>query len=230
MIRRVVGTCVFTGAITAVIGCGTPAARVSESPFPVSFSATSDDGSALGGVAFSAESRSLGTTPVSGILEHDISGREGEILKVSISCPMGFAQEEHLAPLRLTRNHLVGSSELAPLAYHATCVRQIRDIIIVVRADQGAGLPVEVDGKPVTTTNDDGIAHALVQLERDDQSVAVSLDTTARSDLRPQHPSRTFELAGRDTLVVFDQGFVRAAPPTTRRTARPVRHIPYRVD
>jgi hypothetical protein len=70
-----------------------------------------------------------------------------------------------------------------------------------------------------------------VHAERDLKSFNVSLDTSAHQELKPKNPSRTYELAGNDAVLVFDQALV-----ATHRTVfhgagtKPRKHIPYRVD
>jgi hypothetical protein len=90
-------------------------------------------------------------------------------------------------------------------------------------------LPVLIDGKPVTATDDDGIAHVLLRRSRAEAKVDVALDTTGRASLKPVNPARTYEINGRDAVVLFEQAFV-TTPSTVTRAAAPRRHIPVRVD
>lgn len=68
--------------------------------------------------------------------------------------------------------------------------------------------------------------------DRKARTLSASLDTSGRPELKPQKPSRVFELTERDAILIFDQSF---ATPKRARMARPPRaaakrHIPYRVD
>ena len=73
-------------------------------------------------------------------------------------------------------------------------------------------------------------AHVLLQLDRDVRKVSVTLDTTEQPRLRPQNPSRTFELHGKDAILVMDQPFSAPSRPTVRLGAAPKRHIPYKIQ
>jgi len=71
----------------------------------------------------------------------------------------------------------------------------------------------------------------LVKADRTTPSLNVSLDTSAHQELKPRNPSRTYELAGNDALLVFDQTFVATTKPVFHGgPAKPRKHIPYRVD
>jgi hypothetical protein len=133
--------------------------------------------------------------------------------------------------LRLTHTRSVSAGGFQATHFEAICTRNVRDIVVVVRAEGGAGLPLQIDGKPAGTTSADGIAHVLVRAERNVKTLNVNLDTTTQQNLRPKNPGRTYELSGNDTILVFDQTFVAAPKPKVHGggTKHP-KHIPYRVD
>jgi hypothetical protein len=135
------------------------------------------------------------------------------------------------SPVRLTRSRRVGAdpSDVAAISFQAVCTRQIRDVVLVVHAEHGETLPVLVDGKAVSSTDTDGVSHVLLHFDRDVRSFGVVLDTSARRDLRPQNPSRNFDLTGRDAIVLFEPTLAPASRVVARQ-AVPVRHIPHRVD
>ena len=100
-----------------------------------------------------------------------------------------------------------------------------------MRTQGGAGLSLQIDGKPAGITDADGIAHVLVHAERNLKSLNVSLDTSAHQELKPKNPSRTYELAGNDAVLVFDQAIVATHKPVFHgASTKPRKHIPYRVD
>jgi hypothetical protein len=222
--------CISVLSAALAIGCGSREASAPKPAFPVVFAAVDDDGDPLPAATFLVAERPIGTTDASGKIAHAVAGREGQVLAVSASCPPGFESAETHPALRLTETHRVDTQTIEPIIYRVTCTRTTRDIVVVVRAQRGRDLPVEIDGKPLGMTDADGIAHVLVRLDRRAPSVAVGLDTRGQRDLRPQNPSRTFELSGRDTVIVFEQSFARDIRRLTSRHPAQSRHIPERID
>lgn len=212
--------------LASTVGCGS---KATDDRFEISLRATSDDSAPLADVAFTTGKSNLGKTSSSGVINVRLRGTEGQTLPVSVTCPNGYESSGELSPLRLTRTRRVGEAVVQPLAVEATCVRKLRDVVLVVRAESASNLPVHVDGKPAATTTG-GTAHLLLQLDRDVRQVSVTLDTTDQPKLRPQNPSRTFELHGKDTVLVMDQSFTASRKPQNRNSSAPRRHIPYRVQ
>ncbi len=87
------------------------------------------------------------------------------------------------------------------------------------------------NGTPVTSTNADDYAHALIEMDPTVTSLRVDLDTTAEHSLLPQNAGRTLELHGRDAVLVFEQPFTVRSRPKARQSAHAQRrHIPQRLD
>lgn len=210
----------------STIGCSS---KTTDDRFEISLHATSDDTMPLADVAFATGKSNLGKTSSSGVVHVRLRGAEGQTLPITVTCPNGYESSGELSPLRLARTRRVGEAVAQPLTVEATCIRKLRDVVLVVRAENAFNLAVHVDGKPAATTTD-GTAHLLLQLDRNVRQVSVTLDTTAQPKLRPQNPSRTFDLHGKDTVLVIDQSFTAAPRPQNRNSPVPHRHIPYRVQ
>lgn len=210
----------------AAVGCSEAAPE--KPPFSIRLSATSDEGQPLPGVSFSTGEKLVGTTPESGGFVVQLRGAEGATLPLQAKCP-----EQYESPLagsiRLTRvKALSGTPE--PLSFDAVCSRKVRDVVVVVHAENGAGLPVSIDGEESGTTDEHGNAHVLVSVDREVKTLAVSLDTSEHERLRPQNPRRVFELDGHDAVALFHQPLSQArAPRKARPVSRAPRHVPYRV-
>ncbi len=210
----------------ATTACGSTESE--RAPFSIQLSATSDDGTPLEGVAFVSREKEVGKTPASGGFVVQLRGAEGSTLPLAAQCPDGY--ESPLPGSLKLKEVLDLSGKPEPLSFDATCVKQVRDVVVVVHAENGAGLPVTIDGQVSGTTDEHGNAHVLVPVEREVKSLTVSLDTTERSRLRPQNPRRVFELEGKDAVALFHQLFSEAKPPRRIRSASsPPRHVPYRV-
>ena len=212
-------------------GCGGKDSAAVSTRFASEFHVTTDDGDALAGAVIAAGEARLGTTGPDGLLRADIAGAEGQSIPVTVSCPEGLTGPDQAPPLRLTHTRRVNLSGYQPMRTEAVCQRNVRDLVLVVRAVGGAALPLQVDGRPVGATDADGIAHVLVRADRKVKSLNVSLDTSGHQELKPRNPSRTYELAGNDRLLVFDQTLVATPKPIFRGGGtKPRKYIPYRVD
>jgi hypothetical protein len=199
--------------------------------FAVEVQIANDDGLPMRGALVSIGKYPIGSTSSDGIIKTEVSGAEGESLPVAVSCPEGFTNPETPTPLKLTHTRRVGLNGYQPTRIEAVCRRNLRDIVLIVRAHGGAGLPVAVEGRSAGVTDADGIAHVLVKADRMTASLRATLETNERPELKPKSPSRTFELAGNDAILVFDQNFVSNPKAVFGSGApRAKTHVPYRVD
>ncbi len=231
MITRVVSTLAAVAFGLGLNGCATKDPMPNSSKFAVEFQVTNDDGDALAETGITAEESPIGKTGTKGKLKVELFGDDGQLVPVSIACPVGYAAPEKPAALRLAHTRRVNTTDYQPMRYESTCTRIERDIVLVVRTEGGEGLALQIDGRPSGTINGDGVAQVLLHANRNSKALNVSLDTSARQELRPQNPSRTYELLGRDSVLVFDQTFVTAPKPIYRGGgAKPRRYVPYRVD
>lgn len=215
----------------AVQGCGVKEPGPVASRFAVEFLVTNDDGNALAGTGIAAGMASLGKTGSDGRLRVELDGLDGQVLPISVSCPQGYTNLDKVASLRLTHTRRVNEVGFQATHFESTCTRNVREIVLVVRAEGGSGLPLQIDGRLAGTTDTDGIAHVLVRADRNLKALNVSLNTSDRQDLKPRSPSRTYELAGNDAVLVFDQAFVKTSKAKSRSgSVRHRQHIPYRVE
>ena len=212
--------------ILASAACG--AAEPERAPFSIELSAVSDDGTPLQGVSFISQEREIGKTPEFGGFVVQLRGTEGSTLPLQAKCPDGYVSPP---PDSIKLTHVMDlSRKPKPLSFDVTCVRKVRDVVVVVHAENGADLPVTIDGQLAATTDEHGNAHVLVPVDREVKRLAVSLDTSARSRLRPQNPRRVFELEGKDAVALFHQPFSEAkAPRRVRSASGAPRHVPYRM-
>ena len=230
MKTRLVGN--ITAITTALaIACGSKETASAASRFAIEVQVNNDDGDAQSDATIVIGNRQLGRTGTDGALKSELSGAEGQSMPVTVRCPEGFTGPERPLAIRLTHTRRIDLNGFQPARLEVTCARDVHDVIIVVRAQGGAELALNVDGKPAGTTDGDGIAHVLVHASRDVKALNVSLDTSSRPELKPKNSSRTYELAGSDAILLFDQSLVSTPKPAYRSgQPRPRKHIPYRVD
>jgi hypothetical protein len=95
-------------------------------------------------------------------------------------------------------------------------------VVVAVRAEETADVPVMYLGREVARTDACGAAHVLMSAPPNTR-VTIELRTTgaAGGRLRPQNPSLIFVVPDRDEIVAFDQRFT--LEPVARRP-RPVVH------
>ena len=222
---------VITAMVGAIGACNLKSLEATASSFNLEFRVVGDNGAPVIGARIRAGNRWLGSTDDGGILPSKLVGNEGQILAVSVECPLGFVAPEKPTLLRLARIRNISQDRFQPTHLDMTCAREVTEVVVLVRAQGGPGLPVQVEGTPSATTNSEGIAHVLLRVSRKMSAVSVSLDTSTHQNLRPKNPTRIYELSGRDAILILDQTFV-TTPRTVHRhfTAQPSKHIPYRVD
>lgn len=223
-------------ALAAVLltACGGSTTATNGKSFDVVLKATSDDGDPLEGVKFTTGASSIGTTNPQGTVSVNMRGSDGQNLPVSATCPDGYVSPEQPSSLKLTEVRRVNQEGKASLGIDVTCIRKLREIVLVVRTSNAPSLPVDVGGKTVGKTDNDGTAHVRLQLDREVRSLSVSLATNDSPTLRPQNPSRVYELDGQDAMLLLDQSFTTERKSAPRRrvatSATPGKHIPYKID
>lgn len=217
-------------SMAACVACGGRESSSNKPDFTVVVRASTDDERPLEGVAILAARRRLGETSSTGTLMARTPGDDGQTLPVTISCPDGYLAPVSPPPLRLTRARALASGKVEPLTYDVVCDRKVRNVIVAVKTSGSRGTPVLVNGERQATTDDNGIAHVALVVDRNTPSVRVDLDTSSEPALVPQSPSRTFALTGKDSVLVFDQALSRRSRPKPKGTPAPARHIPQRLN
>lgn len=221
----------YIALMVGIVGCSSKESVMANTRFASEFHITNDDGDVLAGAVIVASRTRLGTTGADGTLRTNLAGTEGQSLPVTVSCPEGFIGPEKPVMLRLTHTRPINFIGYHAMQMEAACVRNVRNLVLIVRALGGAELPLQVDGKPAGTTGADGVAHVLVKAERNVKWLTVSLNTSGHQELKPRNPSRTYELGGTDALLLFDQPFVVTPKANLYGGGtKPRKHIPYRVN
>jgi hypothetical protein len=161
-----------------------------------------------------------GTSDVGGRLRVALRGREGDRLPVLLECPAGFGAVDEQSQLTLRSVRPLQGHEPRALTHALRCKPNERAAVVVIRVAGAEHVPVSLDGMQVGTTDAHGFAHLYVSRDPGTR-VEVSLDTSAQHGLMPQNPSRSFEIAERDALFVFDQSFKQRPTRAPRERAAP---------
>jgi hypothetical protein len=207
---------------SALVACSDPSAypdRSGSGPFSVVVAVHAERDAPVAAARVLSGKRLLGQTDASGLSRLRLQGRDGQTVPLSIECPPGFSSPE--APLTVALRELATGSP--PPRYEAHCTATTHSVLVAIRADNGANLPILQLDRRVGTTDAAGIAHVLLAGVPAEQPIALTLDTTQQSNLRPQNPVLTFVSAPRDELVLLEQQFSRLEPK--RKVARAPRPI-----
>ena len=196
--------------------------------YPFTFSATTDN-QPLEGVSITVNEQVAGTTSAEGLLQQDLTGPEGAPVSVGAQCPDGYTLrgESQVHTLRRVIS-LDPATAQRGIQVQFSCAPEHRDAVVIVRATDRPGLPVELDGREVGRTDANGVAHVHVRMSPQ-TSFQLRIATASNARLRPQNPSRSFTVPDRDEVFVFDQSFEEEAPPRRRVRRAAPRTAPIRL-
>ena len=195
--------------VFCAIGCETQGITSRNYPFLVRVSG--DPGRPVSGAGLTFKGKQVAASDSTGVAKLLARGQEGETVDFGVVCPEGYRSPTSPLSLRLTRLR----ADSAIPEYQVTCAPALRDVVVAVRAQNGANLPVLYLGREVARTDAAGAAHFLVRVEPGAQ-LEVALDTRDKRWLRPQDPVAHFLTRSEDDWFLLEQPFV--VPPDTRHT------------
>lgn len=218
--RRTLLAAFFTTATLAsilpIVGC-----KSIEAPPPppqvISVRVTSDPGRPVIDAALLFDGKKVAMTGADGVGVIKLVGKDGETFRVSVSCPEGF--ESPAQPVQVMLKRLTDTTKTPE--YAVSCPPKTRSVVVAVRAEGGANLPVMYLGREVARTDGSGSAHVMLKLEPGEQ-FALTLATGDDKLVRPQSPVASFAVGNRDDVVLFDQKFERPKAPVYRPGPRQV--------
>ncbi len=196
--RLVLAGCVALSLLGA--GCGKQLDAAPAPPFKVSIKIDSDPNRPLAGAKVLHQEKEVGTTGADGRALVALKGNEGDIATLTIKCP---DTNEQPKPFQVGLRRL--ADQRVP-EYAILCPPLVRRVVVGVRADNGANLPVMFLGSVVARTDSAGAAHFALDVKPGEQ-FEVQIKTDDQPKLKPQNPSRTFVMPARDEVVLFSQGF-----------------------
>jgi len=174
--------------------------------FDVVFRVESDPGVRLGGARVFVDGESIGETRSDGLLGAELYGRSGQRLRIEHDCPEGYEAPSQPKLLRLRSFHGIDASGSLAMEITLRCRPEKRLAAFIVRAKNGPGIPVLLDGERVARTNGFGVAHFSAWGAAGTE-LTVQFDTSAQPELRPQLQTRLFTLPDADEIFVIDQSF-----------------------
>lgn len=192
-------------------------------PFQVSIKVEADPGVAVAGATIARNNKTVATTGPDGRATLTLKGVEGDVYDVSVRCP-----EQYQSPTKPTGIKLARLSAGKAPEYEVSCPPTMRRVVVAVRAENGAHLPVVYLNRAVARTDISGAAHFALDVAPGTQ-FQVTLDTSGKEGekLKPQNPTKPFNVGQTDDVLLFDQKFDVEKPKPVHK-AGPL--IPKSVD
>ncbi len=224
IVRPVLALTTLLGALTACDKVELMFESPPPAPFEVLVHVTSDPGKAVTNAELKLDDKTVGKTDSSGAAKAKFNGKDGDSIDLSVKCPVEF--ESPALPISVTLRRLAEGSRVP--TYEVRCPPAVRSVVVGIRTENGANLPVLRLGRPVARTDAAGTAHLLLSVKPGEQ-VDLTLSTAEKGSeqLRPQNPMLMFIGKNRDDFVVLEQKFTaekKAAP--VRQGPRPPRPTP----
>jgi len=146
-----------------------------------------------------------------------LRGHEGDRRQVNVRCPDQFQPPS--APLAVTLRSASQRSQRD--RYDVFCAPLRRKVVVAARVEGGAGLPINFLGREVARLDEDGTANALLELAVG-EPFRVSIDTSSRPALRPQHPVFDYPAGDIDDVLLLQHKFTVFVPkPIVKKRGRP---------
>jgi len=171
-------------------------------PFQIFIRVDSDPGHPVAGATVSRNNKTLATTNPDGRAMLTLNGAEGETTDVVVKCPDAFTSPTKPTSIRLTR---FADKTKVP-EYTVSCPPMLRRVVVAVKADNGANLPVVYLNRVITRTDVSGAAHFALEVAPGAQ-FQVALDTQESPRLKPPSPSKPFTVGQHDDILVWEQKF-----------------------
>lgn len=190
--------------LIALCGCG--GEQQQKPPVEVLVKVTGDPGRPLKGANVLFSGKTIATTDAEGSAKLTLSGNEGDNYDVTVKCPVGF--QSPTKPISITLHRFAEPSKTPE--YEASCPPTTRTIVVAVRAENGANLPVLYLGRVIGRTDASGAATVLLENLDADSQFELTLDTSEKGNevLKPQNPTSTFTIKRSDDVFTFDVKFV----------------------
>lgn len=205
MRERLLGCLVLVVSSVVVVGSTGCAGMSLEPPppppFKVAFAVEGDPGQPITGAVVTRSDKTVATTGPDGRAELTLNGADGETVDASIKCPDGHTSPTHPISIRLAR-----TKDGRPPVFKVSCPPTQRHVVVAVKAENGANLPVVYLGKVITRTDASGAAHFAIEAPPGGQFM-VMLDTGDDKRISPANPSKPFTVGRTDDIFVFEQKF-----------------------
>src|SRR5262249_2662931 len=143
-----------SAALTSTMILGCPKADPDlvpppEAPFQLIVAVSSDPGHPVAGARVVFKNHPIATSDNAGVTKVEVGGTEGDTVSLAVQCPDGYTSPEK--PLVVGLRRLAPGSP--PPKFEARCVPSLRTVVVAVRAENGANIPVLQLGRPLARTD-----------------------------------------------------------------------------
>ena len=178
-----------------------PRTKRAEPSFSVSISAETR-GKPVAGAKVLKGKAMLGTTDASGKVLLKLKGTEGDTEELTVQCPAGLASPEK--PILVGLRAMAAGSPTPN--FDAECVPLAQEILVGLRTENGANLPIIYLDEVIGHINAAGVTHLKLKVAPKEQ-VTLTIDTSKNPALRPQNPTLTFVAKEKDEMILLEQKF-----------------------
>lgn len=175
-------------------------------------------GAPVGGASLAFGTREVASTAADGVATLTLTGRDGDLVALEVRCPAGYAPPAEPVLVRW----LAADGGGGGTASHAARCRKLRHrLVVLVRAEGGPNLPILRLGRVVGTTDADGVASLMFDLDLDER-VELTLSTASleKQKVTPRDPTAVLEVKDDDDIKLFDVKLARPKPLPKRGLAR----------
>ena len=177
----------------------------------------SDPSVALSGVPVYVDGEIVGRTDMDGRIRVSLIRNTGDLVTVAPECPAGHELVGPVKALRVRRYQRIDTD--SGIQLRLRCRPSVRLAAFVVRATNGPGINVMLDGETVATTDANGIAQ-FSRRNPPGTEYIVQLDAGPRPSLLPRRTSHVFVLPDASEVFVVDQAFQLRTPRKRREPQR----------
>ncbi|HET7538714.1 MAG TPA: hypothetical protein VFK05_02545 [Polyangiaceae bacterium] len=189
--------------------------------FSFTIRVSSDDGTPIPGAQIGTSASRTATTDDAGRARLEVSGREGDRRPFLVRCPSEF--QSPVEPLLISLHQSSGGASSA--VYGATCVPLKRSVVVAVRLEGGAGLPIYYLDEEVARSDESGAAHFVVKAVPGEPFRIAVHTREVDEDLRPIDPTAELSVGASDDIVLFEQTLTRVVR-SVPRAVTPRRVLP----
>lgn len=192
---------------SALSACGLRSEQAQSYPFTLR--AESDPSEPLAGVQLSWAGQVVATSDAQGAAAFALRGDEGLHVALTAQCPPSTTAFERELSTTLRAYQGTGVPELL-----VRCTPNERELAVVARFENGAGLPIQHRLKTLAVTDSDGVAHFTLR-GKPGETFELVINTASQPGLRPASPSAQLTISGHEDAQLLDRSF--SLPPAKPR-------------
>lgn len=205
-------------AVASAAGCG---GNQAPTLYPITLRVVSDN-RPMPGAAILLRDRELGRTDANGAFQMQTPGVEGTTVDLTIRCPDGFTSPAQPVAVVLRSTIALDRAQRgAGIETTAQCPPSQRIAAIVVRTPGRGNLPIQHNGREITRTDLQGVAHMIFRVAPR-ETIQLRINTDGYPQLVPRNPVLTVTTREGDDVYVASQNFdEEAVRPVVRRPSGP---------